>query len=255
MCNAWHQKQMAVENGNLRPTGSVRSTSDEPANIDKPLKIKVVHFSGPVTTVIWEDGTKSQVRCQDGDHFDPEKGLALAIAKRALGNKGSWYDEIKKWVEPYYTNALNTTLEKINNYFDAKRIGNFEFTQNANGGTSVKYVGPQDSDEAKKEHKTLDTTTDTTPKPTNGETSKLDVRCSTCKFLDTPVTQIPCSGCDMHYSCWEATEKPKLIPKDIPQNTYYNPVEKAYGIALKIRDGKECDIEKVIGLLYESLYM
>ena len=32
------------------------------------------------------------------DEFDPEKGLAMAIAKRALGNKGSYYDEFKKWL-------------------------------------------------------------------------------------------------------------------------------------------------------------
>lgn len=32
------------------------------------------------------------------DEFDPEKGLAMAIAKKALGNKGSYYDEFKKWL-------------------------------------------------------------------------------------------------------------------------------------------------------------
>jgi len=32
------------------------------------------------------------------DEFDPEKGLAMAIAKKVLGNKGSYYDEFKKWL-------------------------------------------------------------------------------------------------------------------------------------------------------------
>lgn len=32
------------------------------------------------------------------DDFDPEKGLAMAIAKKALGNKGSYYDKFKKWL-------------------------------------------------------------------------------------------------------------------------------------------------------------
>jgi len=32
------------------------------------------------------------------DGFDPEKGLALAIAKKALGNKGNYYNEFKKWL-------------------------------------------------------------------------------------------------------------------------------------------------------------
>lgn len=61
-------------------------------------EIKKVHFSGPCTVVIWEDGTKTMVRCQDGDEFDPEKGLAMAIAKKALGNKGRYFDEFKKHI-------------------------------------------------------------------------------------------------------------------------------------------------------------
>lgn len=32
------------------------------------------------------------------DEFDPEKGLAMAIAKKALGNKGNYYNEFKKWL-------------------------------------------------------------------------------------------------------------------------------------------------------------
>lgn len=65
-------------------------------------KIKKVHFNPPVTVVIWEDGTKTIVRTQGEDTFDPEKGLAMAISKRVLGNKGAYYDEFKKWLDPYY---------------------------------------------------------------------------------------------------------------------------------------------------------
>jgi uncharacterized repeat protein (TIGR02543 family) len=61
-------------------------------------EIKAVHFSGPVTCVIWDDGTKTLVRCSENDYNDPEKGLAMAIAKKALGNNGSYYDTFKKWV-------------------------------------------------------------------------------------------------------------------------------------------------------------
>ena len=32
------------------------------------------------------------------DEFDPEKGLAMAIAKKALGNEGNYYNEFKKWL-------------------------------------------------------------------------------------------------------------------------------------------------------------
>ena len=63
--------------------------------------IKTVHFSGPVTAVIWEDKTKTIVRCKDGEEPDYEKGLAMAIAKKALGTNKSgsnYYDIFKKWL-------------------------------------------------------------------------------------------------------------------------------------------------------------
>jgi hypothetical protein len=71
-----------------------------------PLKsqrpeIRKVHFSGPVTCVIWDDGTKTLVRCKEGEQLDPEKGLAMAIAKKTLGtNKtgSNYYDIFKLWL-------------------------------------------------------------------------------------------------------------------------------------------------------------
>lgn len=63
-----------------------------------PFSIKNVYFNDPVTVVMWEDGTKTIVRCGENEEYDPEKGLAMAISKKALGNKGSYYDEFKKWV-------------------------------------------------------------------------------------------------------------------------------------------------------------
>lgn len=59
--------------------------------------IKQVIFNDPATIVIWADGEKTVVKCQNGEPYDPEKGLTMAITKRALGNKGNYFDEIKKW--------------------------------------------------------------------------------------------------------------------------------------------------------------
>lgn len=62
--------------------------------------IKNVIFSGPCTIVMWEDGTKTIVRCEK-DVLDPEKGLAMAIAKKAMGTNKSgsnYYDIFKKWL-------------------------------------------------------------------------------------------------------------------------------------------------------------
>lgn len=58
--------------------------------------IKKVYFNKPATVVIWEDGSKTIVKCQPGEKYDAEKGLAMAIAKKALGNTGKWYDTFKK---------------------------------------------------------------------------------------------------------------------------------------------------------------
>lgn len=61
--------------------------------------IKAVYFNNPLTCVIWKDGTKTFVKNADGDHnYDPEKALAMAISKKALGNKYNYYKEFKKWL-------------------------------------------------------------------------------------------------------------------------------------------------------------
>ena len=61
--------------------------------------IKNVIFAPPATIVYWSDGSKTVVKCSEKDVFDPEKGLAMAIAKRCGGNKGNYYKEIQNWVE------------------------------------------------------------------------------------------------------------------------------------------------------------
>lgn len=61
------------------------------------VPIKKVIFNNPATIVMWEDGTKTVVKAE-GEDYDPEKGLAMAIAKKAFGNEGNYYNEFKKWL-------------------------------------------------------------------------------------------------------------------------------------------------------------
>lgn len=68
---------------------------------NQPCSITKVIFNPPATIVLWNDGTKTVVKTQNGEVFDPEKGLAMAISKKALGNKGNYFEQIKKWTEPY----------------------------------------------------------------------------------------------------------------------------------------------------------
>ena len=62
------------------------------------LSIENVIFNDPATIVFWSDGTKTVVKAQSGDTFDPEKGLAMAISKRVYGNSGNYYNALKKWL-------------------------------------------------------------------------------------------------------------------------------------------------------------
>ena len=64
------------------------------------FNITKVIFNKPATIVYWEDGTKTVVKAENED-FDPEKGLAMAIAKEALGNKGNYFNKIKEWTNRY----------------------------------------------------------------------------------------------------------------------------------------------------------
>lgn len=62
------------------------------------LDIYKVTFNGTKTIVEWKDGTKTLVNC-NGEFFDPEKGLAMAIVKKAFGNKGNYYNTFNKALE------------------------------------------------------------------------------------------------------------------------------------------------------------
>ena len=84
-----------IRSGALYPRREGKKT----ASATNTAAIKDVIFAPPATIVYWSDGSKTVVKCSEKDVFDPEKGLAMAIAKRCGGNKGSYYREIQDWVE------------------------------------------------------------------------------------------------------------------------------------------------------------
>ena len=60
---------------------------------NEPMKLtpKKVIFSGPATTIIWADGTKTTVKCSmEEEYFDEEKGIAMCYLKKIFGNKGNF---------------------------------------------------------------------------------------------------------------------------------------------------------------------
>ena len=93
--------------------------------------IKKVIFNNPATIVFWSDGSKTVVKSYLDD-YDPEKGLAMAIAKKALGNEGNYYNVFKKWlpkddeeietkIDQNFNDAINKALEDIKNSIKNRR--------------------------------------------------------------------------------------------------------------------------------------
>lgn len=68
--------------------------------INKAVRADIVRvvFNDPATVVMWSDGTKTVVKCQPGDTYNPETGLALCVAKKFFGNTGKFNEVFKKHI-------------------------------------------------------------------------------------------------------------------------------------------------------------
>ena len=84
----------AVEQSNVNGNYIVIKTGGS----DLP-EIKDVIFNPPATIVLWKDGTKTVVKCDEKDTYSKETGLALAICKKAYGNIGAYNDVFNKWIK------------------------------------------------------------------------------------------------------------------------------------------------------------
>ena len=65
------------------------------------MTIKKVIFSPPATIIIWDDNTKTIVKAQEDEPYDPEKGMAMCIAKHIYGDCGSYYNVFSEWLKNY----------------------------------------------------------------------------------------------------------------------------------------------------------
>lgn len=59
-----------------------------------PCRIEKVIFHDPATIVYWKDKTKTVVKVH-GEAYDREKGLAMCIAKKVLGDK--FHQTFREW--------------------------------------------------------------------------------------------------------------------------------------------------------------
>lgn len=59
--------------------------------------VKIITNEKKKTTVaIWGDGSKTVVKCQPGDEFDAEKGIAMCFVKRSFNNRGCYNDWMRE---------------------------------------------------------------------------------------------------------------------------------------------------------------
>ena len=77
-----------------------RARAKEKIKEYEKMKIENVIFNDPATIVFWRDGSKTVVKAQD-EPYDPEKGLAMAIAKKTYGNKYDYYNTLQHWLKRY----------------------------------------------------------------------------------------------------------------------------------------------------------
>lgn len=62
-------------------------------------KIEDVIFSEPATIIKWADGTKTVVKCEDGDTYNKFYGFVCCIAKKIYGNNSRFNSIANKWIE------------------------------------------------------------------------------------------------------------------------------------------------------------
>lgn len=56
---------------------------------DNPLHVDRIIFSPPATIVFWKDGTKTVVKCADGEPFSEYNGFAAALLKKVFGSNSA----------------------------------------------------------------------------------------------------------------------------------------------------------------------
>lgn len=78
-------------------------------------QIKNVIIAEPYTTILWSDNTKTQVKCMDGDCFDPEHGFAMCVLKKIYEEpkKPNAYSKwLKGWVKKGVENGEKQKKKK-----------------------------------------------------------------------------------------------------------------------------------------------
>lgn len=162
-------------------------------------EIKNVKFNPPATIVFWTDNTKTVVKCNCED-YDPEKGLAMCICKKVLGNRGNYYNVFKKWAPKEDEAERNRPLKSMLGAFDNPKTFTFELKPVSDkDGLFRALIGTD-----KEFQISFKTEKDV-------EEKKEKRNCSTCKFFDKDsgcMSKIVCICTSVdEYFAWEPKDE------------------------------------------------
>ena len=73
----------------------------ERARKPEPDLVQAVYFNYEkgATTIVWFDGMRTTISCQNGEDFDEEKAIALCFMKRIFDNKGCFNNYMRKYID------------------------------------------------------------------------------------------------------------------------------------------------------------
>lgn len=90
-------KRAALRNIPNTVYGMTGASSDKPKMTHGCPGIKKVIFNDPATVVIWDDGTKTVVKCSEDDTYSEWSGLAFCICKKLMGDE--FHKVFKHWCD------------------------------------------------------------------------------------------------------------------------------------------------------------
>lgn len=78
-------------------------------------EVKKVIWNDKACIVIWKDGTKTVVKCQEGDDWSGEVGLMAAFSKKLFGNDNTFNKIINRYCSPFFDEdeRVQKALEKL----------------------------------------------------------------------------------------------------------------------------------------------
>lgn len=96
-------KNIFYDKNNVSYKLSICTAEETPEERNKRLRglVKKVILNGDVTVVLWNDGTKTIVRRDKNDVYDPEKAILACMAKKLYENTGIFNEPIEDAMEKY----------------------------------------------------------------------------------------------------------------------------------------------------------